>query len=153
MKYGLAGLLLFSSILLSGCGEDPNAPYLEFQGGGFIFNYRVGEAFYGFVAKPLRDIPLGTTIVAEFEDPAGGPPLTVKHAAKANLIQYSFRTPGVKKVQKEKPYLVTIKLVSDASGDILAEYKQEYKSSIDQAALPDNPLTTGPGYHPYQEKN
>jgi len=152
MKRSLIALTASAVLLLSACDEDPNSPYLEFSGGGFIFNYRIGEAYYGLVAKPLRDIPMGTTIVAEFEDPAGGPPLKISRAAKPDMILYSFRTPGVKQVKKERPYLVTMRLINDKSGEIFAEYSQKYTSSIDQDVLPDNPLTIGPGYHPYQGK-
>lgn len=144
-------LIIIPILMLSACGEDPNSPYLEFKGGGFIFNYRIGEAFYGFVAKPLRDIPPGTTLVAEFENPAGGPPLTVSQTAKSNMIQYNFRTPGIKMIQKDHPYQVTIRLVETASGETFAKYSQQFTSSIDQSVLPDHPLTIGPGYHPYQK--
>ncbi len=57
------------ALLLAACGEDANAPYLSFAGGGFIFNYRNAEAFYGFVAKPLRTLPEGGVIEAQFEVP------------------------------------------------------------------------------------
>lgn len=144
--------LLLGCFLITACEDDPNQPYLEVTGGGFIFNYRIGEAYYGFVAKPLRNIPDGTDIFAEFEDPSGGPKWLVKKEAKPNIIQYSFRTPGLKNVEKSKPYQVTITLIERETGRSLAKYHTSFSSSIDQEELPDKPLTTGPGYHPYQEK-
>lgn len=138
-------VLVFSA---TACEEDPNSPYLEFTGGGFIFNYRIGEAFYGFIARPLRDIPPGTTMIAEFEDPAGGAPLIVSQVVESNQIQFNFRTPGVKQVKKERPYLVKVKLVDTSSNLIFAEYSRHFSSSIDQSTLPDKALTIGPGYHP-----
>ena len=82
-----AAVLLMAGMLLAGCGDDPDTPYLEFTGGGFIFNYRIGEAFYGFVVKPRREIPENTEIVAEFEDPAGGDPIIVTALAKPSQLQ------------------------------------------------------------------
>ena len=64
-------------LALMGCKEDPNAPYLEFAGGGFIFNYRNAEAFYGFVAKPLRSLPEGSVIEAQFEVPNSATPYVI----------------------------------------------------------------------------
>ncbi len=61
---------LAAALFLTACGEDPNAPYLNFAGGGFVFNYRNAEAFYGFVAKPVRTLPEGGSIEAQFEVPA-----------------------------------------------------------------------------------
>ena len=147
-----SGLLLAAALLIvSACEEQASGPYLEITGGGFIFNYRIGEAFYGFVARPLRTIPEGTEIVAAFEDPAGGQPLIIRQQAKPNLIQYSFRTPGVKKVEKSKPYKVSINLIDLETGKSFSTIERSFSSSIDQKDLPSKPLTTGPGYHPYQE--
>ena len=55
--------------------EDPAAkPYLAFAGGGFIFNYRVSDVFYGFNVHVTKPLASGSIIEAEFEDPAGGRP-------------------------------------------------------------------------------
>jgi len=147
MKITKILLLWVLVFFANGCEEDPNSPYLEFTGGGFIFNYRIGEAFYGFNVTPLRTIPAGTKIIAEFEDPAGGPPLIVSQLAKENQIQFSFRTPGIKQIKKERPYLVKVKLVDTQKDIVFAEYSHQFTSSIDQASLPDKALTIGPGYH------
>lgn len=140
---------LFPALLLltAACRENENDPYLEFTGGGFIFNYRVGEAFYGFVAKPLRTIPDGTKIIAHFEDPAGGPDIEVIKTGQSNIIQYSFRTPGVKQVVKDQPYRVVVMLMDPQSGKKLGQYETTFSSNLDQTELPDGPLTIGPGYH------
>jgi hypothetical protein len=73
-----------SVVLLASCSgsESDDRPYLEFIGGGFIFNYRLAEADYGFVAKPVRRIPAGTILEAVFEDPNGGEPIVVRNTAK-----------------------------------------------------------------------
>lgn len=45
--------------------ESPtDKPYLRILGGGFIFNYRVAEVFYGFTAVVLRPLPTGTIVEA-----------------------------------------------------------------------------------------
>lgn len=144
----LAACMLIFGMLLSGCSEDEDAPYLEFTGGGFIFNYRIGEAFYGFVARPLRDIPEGTKIIAEFENPAGGAPLIVTTTANPDQLQYMLRTPEVFGVVKDRPYKVTITLQKPGADKPLASYSKEYVSSINQSDMPDVALTIGPGYHP-----
>tara|TARA_R110002094_G_scaffold66349_3_gene75970 strand:+ start:528 stop:1031 length:504 start_codon:yes stop_codon:yes gene_type:complete len=144
----MAFMILAVGLLLSGCGEEADKPYLEFTGGGFIFNYRIGEAFYGFVAKPRRDIPEGTEIIAEFENPKGGAPITVTAKAKASQLQYTLRTPGVEGVVKDRPYKVVITLKAPGEVQPLAVYEKEYTSSLNQADLPGVALTVGPGYHP-----
>lgn len=143
-----AAVLLMAGMLLAGCGDDPGTPYLEFTGGGFIFNYRIGEALYGFVVKPRREIPEGTEIIAEFEDPAGGDPIIVTALAKPSQLQYMFRTPGVQGVVKDRPYKVSVSLKEPGTGETLAVYSKEFKSSMDQSDLPGVALTVGPGYHP-----
>ena len=55
---------------LTACSGGP--PTVKIVGGGFIFNYRIAEAFYGVVAETGGDIPEGAILDAEFEDPAGG---------------------------------------------------------------------------------
>ena len=151
MKKAPSMLLAAALLIVGACEEKATDPYLEITGGGFIFNYRIGEAFYGFVAKPLRAIPEGTEIVAAFEDPAGGQPLIIRQQAKPNLIQYSFRTPGVKKVEKSKPYKVSVNLIDPETGKSFSTIERSFSSSIDQKDLPSEPLTMGPGYHPYQK--
>ncbi len=44
--------LLASLFLLAACEEKASdEPYVEFVGGGFIFNYRLAEAYYGFLVR------------------------------------------------------------------------------------------------------
>ena len=44
-------------LVLGGCGGSDDTPYLKILGGGFIFNYRIGEAYYGLVVKAERRLP------------------------------------------------------------------------------------------------
>ena len=45
--------------------DDPaRKPYLQIVGGGFIFNYRVADVFYGFTAVVQRPLPTGSIVEA-----------------------------------------------------------------------------------------
>jgi hypothetical protein len=43
--------VLAATGLFAGC-SDQNSTYMDVTGGGFIFNYRVAEAFAGLVVTP-----------------------------------------------------------------------------------------------------
>ena len=71
-----AGMVLLAILFAIGwlTREDPaNKPYLQIVGGGFVFNYRVADNFYGFTAIVSRPLESGSIIEATFEDPAGEP--------------------------------------------------------------------------------
>ena len=133
---------------LVGCKEDPNAAYLEFVGGGFIFNYRNAEAYYGFVAKPLRNLPEGSVIEAQFDIPHSATPYVVSENVKPGMLQFSFRTPALKGVEKGHPYKAVMRLLASPSGPEIAHYERSFQSDFEQAGLPEKPLVVGPGYQP-----
>jgi hypothetical protein len=140
------------TLWLAACGgDDPARPYVEFLGGGFIFNYRLAEADYGFVVKPLRTIPPGTALEALFEDPAGGPPLRVRQTARSGMLQYSFRSPPVTGVVAGRPYRVELRLLDAATGAELARYERSFTADVGQEVLPATPPVVGPGYQPNPE--
>ena len=64
MKAALSALALVTVLALAACGEDVSSPYLEFAGGGFIFNYRNAEAFYGFVANAIEQMFANRSLAA-----------------------------------------------------------------------------------------
>jgi hypothetical protein len=134
--------------LAPACSEegDPSAPYVEFTGGGFIFNYRLAEAYYGFVVKVLRPIPAGTLLQARFENPSGAEPLLVERIARPGMVSVSFETPPLQGVQANRDYQVELRLIEPESGVLLAEYRKAFQSTLDQDVLPKQPLTIGPGY-------
>lgn len=147
---GLAGLAI--AVLAFGIGwmtrEDPaDKPYLQIVGGGFIFNYRVADVFYGFTAQVMKPVPVGSIIAAEFEDPAGGPPLLVEKRVNARTARYGLRSPTVHGVEANHPYEVTIRLYDWQRKELLWEGRKSYSSRISDAIVPDKPLTIGPGYH------
>ncbi len=134
---------------LAGCDEaSENQPYLEFVGGGFIFNYNVAEAYYGFVARTRRKIAPGAVLEAEFENPSGGSPFVVRQTARAGQIDYTFRSPSLEGVKANVDYRVELRLLDPADQKVLGRYSRAYQSSEDQSILPNRPLTTGPSYAP-----
>lgn len=128
--------------------EDPDSkPYLAFLGGGFMFNYRVADTFYGFTAKVIRPVPVGTVLEAQFEDPAGGQPIIVRERMGTEKQQYALRTPGVLGVKKDRPYKVIVRLLERDTDRVIWQTEKHYSSVIDQTVMPEGPLTIGPGYH------
>ncbi len=142
--------VLCAALLAAACspGGDGNEPYLEFIGGGFIFNYRLAEADYGFVVKPKRRIPDGTILEATFENPSGGAPLVVREAARWGRLQYVFRSSPVHGVKANRDYRVELRLLDPTDGHVLATYTKTFRSDVDQSILPESPPVVGPGYQP-----
>lgn len=134
------------AVLLLACSDSSDKPYVEFIGGGFIFNYRLAEADYGFVVKPVRRIPPGTILEAQFENPSGGEPIVVRDTAKFGRLQYVFRTPPVHGVKANHNYQVHLRLLDPADKHVIASYSRTFHSDVDQSILPERPPVVGPGY-------
>jgi hypothetical protein len=145
MKAKLFAASFALALSLAACGEDASAPYLEFAGGGFIFNYRNAEAFYGFVARPLRTLPEGSVIEARLEMPGAAEPFVTSEKAVPGQLQYSFKTPFLTGIEKDHEYKAVMRLL-DGSGKELARYERSFHTDVDQARLPSKPLVVGPGY-------
>ena len=134
---------LVALALLAGCSSEPG-PAFEIVGGGFIFNYRNAEATYGIILVPRKDPPEGAAIEVSFEDPAGGAPIVLTRPARGGG-RIQFETPGVRGVEKDKPYLVAVVLRA-ADGTELQRIEKAFVSELDQSVLPELPLAIGPGY-------
>ncbi len=147
---GVRSVLLSAAIaaLLLGCAEDPDKPYLEFAGGGFIYNYRLATADYGFVVRRSKKIPTGTIIEAEFEDPAGGPPIVIRQTASSTRLSYKFETPPVKGIKAGRDYRVEVRLIDPGNNEVFARYSKTFHADVDQDILPEKPPVVGPGYQP-----
>ena len=130
-------------VLAVACTEG-EGPYLEFLGGGFVFNYRLAEAEYGFVVKRLRRIPDGTIIEAQLENPAGGAPFVVRETASWDRLEYVFRSPPVRGIEAERDYRVEVRLIDPADGRVLATYARAFRSDVGQAVLPGRAPVVGP---------
>ena len=145
-------------ILLFGIGwltrEDPaQKPYIRVAGGGFIYNYREADVYYGFTAHVLKPVPIWSWLIADFEDPGGGPPLTVETRLHARSVRYGVRSPSLRGVKAGKPYRVSIRLYDRTRSELLWSAEKEFTSQIDDTVVPDKPLTIGPGYFPNPELN
>ena len=149
-----AGLFICAVVVgavLSACSGDDadDKPYLDFAGGGFIFNYRLATADYGFVARVQRTLPEGSIIEAEFEDPGGGPPIVLRQETRAGRSSYVFRTPPIQGVRADHDYRVVLRLL-DTERIEIASYRRSYRSSADQSVLPERPPVIEPGHQPAQ---
>lgn len=132
--------------------DDPaQKPYIGIAGGGFIYNYREADVYYGFTAHVLKPLPVGTWMIADFEDPAGGPPLSVETRLHARSVRYGVRSPGVRGVKAGKPYHVNIRLYDYTRTRLIWAVEKDFVSQIDDTVVPDKPLTIGPGYFPNPE--
>ncbi len=106
----VTGLTLAAMAALAACSEK--GPYLDISGGGFVFNYRLSEAYEGFIAAPLRTLPDHARIEATFENPAGGPPIVMAKDVVANRREYSFTTDALHGIKADRDYDVTVRLVA-----------------------------------------
>jgi hypothetical protein len=141
----LAALAVFA-VMLAGCKPEETGPYVKIDGGGFIFNYRISEAYYGFVIRPLRSLPEGAVLEARFEDPNGAEPIVERQTARPSAIKYTFRTPPLKNVVADRDYLAEIVVLDAAGGKELGHYSRTFRTYIGQTVIADKPLTVGPGY-------
>lgn len=142
---------LIPMLFIAGCGDGEEGPYVEIVGGGFVFNYRIAEAFYGVTAVAHRPLPAGTELTAEFEDPAGGEPIRVTRQARDGQTRFSLESGPVRGIVADRDYTVVLTLTS-SSGDVLETHTRAFRSKLDQSVLPDRPLTIGPGYAPNPDR-
>lgn len=128
--------------------EDPGEkPFLQILGGGFIFNYRVSDVYYGFTAVVQRPLPTGSIVEVEFEDPAGGPAHLVRQRmGGAEMARFSLRSPPVRGVEAGKAYHVAIRILDREERQMLWSHGMDFRSQIGDEIVPDAPLTIGPGY-------
>lgn len=144
-----ASLALLAILLAVGwmTREDPDTkPYLRITGGGFMFNYRVADVYYGFTAVVDRPLPTGSIIEAAFEDPAGGADHVVRTRVGTGTNHYSLRSPPVLGVEADKPYRVAIRVLDRTEAEILWTHDLAFRSRISDTVVPHEPLTVGPGY-------
>jgi hypothetical protein len=141
----LAVLLVAGAAALAGCQRETGADPLELTGKMFIFNYRLAYATYMITLTKTEPVPEGSTVVATFENPARGAPLTLDRKLFSKLDKVVLESPDVTCVRKNRPYAVTIE-VKGPDGAILQTLKTTVTSNLDQDVLPAKALVVGPGY-------
>lgn len=128
--------------------QDPaERPYLQVLGGGFIFNYRVADVYYGFTAAVTRPLPTGSIVEAAFEDPSGGPPYIVRQrVGGADMARLSMRSPPLRGVEAGRQYAVDLRVLDREGQHLIWSRELAFGSNISDTIVPDKPLTIGPGY-------
>lgn len=138
-------LALSCAGLLGACEDDVAKPYLEFVGGGFIFNYRTANHYYGFVVRQKKPLPEGSKLEARFEVP-WGPDQVFEQPSRPGQLQYVFQTGDLSGIVQGHPYKASLRILDGATGAEIARYEKTFKTDVDQSTLPDQPLVEGPGY-------
>jgi hypothetical protein len=131
---------------LLGCKDDTSTAYVEFVGGGFIFNYRTANHYYGFVVRQKKPLPEGSSLEARFEVPGSEPEQVVEQPMRRGQLQYVFQTGDLDGIVKDHPYKVTLRILDGTTGAVIAKYETTFKTDVDQSTLPGGPLVVGPGY-------
>ena len=145
MKIKAIAALGLSALLIAGCQREMEK-MVEVTGHMFVFNYRVATATYLVTLRKTSPIPDGAVAIAEFENPAGGDPITLQEKIFPAWDKITLQSPAIHCVRKDKPYSAKIRLV-DAGGKTLQELQTQFVSDVDQAAmLPSKPLVVGPFY-------
>jgi hypothetical protein len=139
----LAAMLLSAS----GCRESGTEDYLILTGKVFIFNYRIATATYVVTFSKAKPIPDGSTVLAVFENPAGGDDLRVEQKVWPKAEKVTLESPPLACVAKGKPYRISVSLIGPGK-TLLQKSDSTLTSTLDQSVLPDRPLVLGPVYTP-----
>jgi hypothetical protein len=137
----LSGLTVLA---LAGCQRE-DTDYLSINGKIFIFNVRLSKAYYTLNLNRLAGVPDGSTVTAEFENPAGGPPLSVTRKVFAKMSRIDFQSPDLDCIVADKPYAITITL-RDPGGEEMQTIKTTLASTLDQTVMPEQALVLGNAY-------
>lgn len=144
MKMVLLASLL-AAMMLSSCQREGKDSIAEVSGRLFVFNYRVATATYLVTLKRIAPVAEHSAIEAEFENPRGGPPLSLEKQIFPAADRIVLESPHVQCVRKDQPYAVTIRL-KGPDGAVLQTIETSVTSDTDQSILPRKPLVVGPGY-------
>lgn len=132
-------------LVLAACQRETGTDPLKLTGKMFVFNYRLAYATYMVTLDRIEPVPEGSVVRAEFENPAGGAPLTLERRLFANLTRVALESPDISCVKKGVPYKVSIRVVGP-DGAVLQSLETQVTSSADQSILPAKALIVGPGY-------
>ncbi|ANH03715.1 MULTISPECIES: hypothetical protein [Shinella] len=138
-------ILLPLLLSLAACQRETGPDPLKLTGKMFVFNYRLAYATYMVTLDRTEPVPEGSVVRAEFENPAGGAPLTLERKLFANLTRVALESPDISCVRKGVPYKVAIRVVGP-DGAVLQSLETQVTSNVDQSILPAKALVVGPGY-------
>ncbi|WP_457586355.1 hypothetical protein [Ensifer canadensis] len=136
---------MMAALLMAGCQRETGPDPLKLTGKMFVFNYRLAYATYMITLSKLEPVPEGSIVVATFENPAGGEPLTLTRKLFPKLEKVVLESPDITCVKKERPYAVTIE-VKGPAGEALQTLETTVTSDIDQDMMPAKALVEGPAY-------
>jgi hypothetical protein len=136
--------VLATLLFATGCQREAT-DYITINGKVFIFNIRYGRAFYMLTLNRLPATPDDAVVVAEFENPAGGPPLVKEQKVFPKMARIDLQSPDVDCVVTGKPYKIHIMLKS-AEGKTLQTIDTTLNSTLDSTMLPASALVEGPAY-------
>ncbi|HXV31891.1 MAG TPA: hypothetical protein VD840_16315 [Sinorhizobium sp.] len=145
MKKIILCVALVAAAALAGCQREIGPDPLKLTGKMFVFNYRLAYATYMITLNKTEPVPDGSVVVATFENPAGGEPLTLTRKLFPKLDKVVLESPDITCVRKERPYAVTIE-VKGPDGAMLQKLETTVTSDTDQSVLPARPLVVGPAY-------
>jgi hypothetical protein len=147
-KTAFAAVLLLAAIL-SGCQCEQEGPF-ELQGHIFVFNYRMAYASYMLTLRRTAKIPDGMRFVAQFQNPAGGAPVTVERDIFPAQEKLSIESPHVRCVRKDRPYSASVEIF-DRDNRLVQKVETTVTSTLDDTVLPEHPLVSGPAYEPNEK--
>lgn len=143
---GLAGAAILAvALALGACRESGTDRLFEVSGRVFEFNYRLAQATYVVILNPLRPMQEGQVAEVDFENPAGGPPLSVTQRIYPKMRHVTLTSPPLSCVVKDRPYAISIR-IRDKDGTVLQTLETTLASTQDQTDLPDAPLVLGSRY-------
>ena len=88
-------ILLPLALLLAACQRETGPDPLKLSGKMFVFNYRLAYATYMVTLERTEPVPDGSVVKAEFENPAGGAPLTLERKLFPNLKRVALESPDI----------------------------------------------------------
>ncbi|MBA5778662.1 hypothetical protein H2509_16145 [Stappia sp. F7233] len=143
---------IFAAVTAYNHHEQASKTHVAISGGGFIYNYRIAEIRSGITAFVQTPTPNGTRLIASFENPSGGDPIVVRHEIVPYARSYSFETPALTGVEKDRPYKVTLTVMDKWSDTVIETHEKMLVTNVAPSVVPDKPLTVGPGYHRNPER-
>ena len=137
-------LMMMCAAALSGC-QRPAEDHLTINGKVFIFNIRLARAYYALNLNRVGAVPDGAIVRAEFENPAGGPPLVASQKVFPGMTRIDLQSPDLECVVADRAYKIHIELQSP-EGKLLQAIDTTLASTADQTVMPEAPLVEGPAY-------